>query len=936
MSFKCTAEILITFLKLRNIDLLQQGLYNVSVTARVKDNSDKKSNITPLDLRCSDVSGRRGMWEDTPNDLYPDAEILYGKKIIYTRTFFVRFQEQVEVLDEVAAFKVEFDINKLLRTWKDGVVLTFDLWHCSKEDVEKLPAYHFERELEDGNWESYSDSACATIMKGIQKGKQVIKFKHRSVKHIIQNDPENDILVEIPTTKKTKTREVRKSPKVYPRSAFEKVATREICIQNVCLPHTEWIPVVWQNWYAATCHVLVHTNIISMEYVPPAEVPSNSYELTSSTGFLAAAKWALLGEVPEGRNQEIIIRFFHTLVSYLSYSYFYCVNWSQRLNDKPKPNPSFMAGCDTFFADIRKKLLEKEIDESENGKPKGDSILQYVDPMAGTPDTEESETPHKHGNRNNRCITNLTSDHAIPAYERVTTIRETPEPPIAVKVKNPCSEDIEKHLLMSGGTQTPSTSWLSNGMSGSDQLSTVISHAVTATLELTEKFEAIIEQEDSEAKITETFVSMLSSLSHENAEMWKMLSRHLPLNTSLMMTYSKKCFWRTETLRSKRAITSAAIPSTVTDVLKPLQSTSGNLRIPDAIPPYVQMTFSYPEHTFVEYELLSVGIPKGTLLAHGKKAGDLQLSRSQKESVGSDEGSDQAPRRSETSDPRVEKLLNIVSSGGDDADSSIGTHLIVFVHGYKGNKYDLRALRNHLALSLSGSNYLVARSLEDYADENISKLGDILADEVEEYIRSENLKIGRLSFIGHSMGTIVIRAAIQCQVMEKYLRYLHTFVSLSGPHLGVADAESVRVSSALWILSTVWQSANIKQLRLDTPFLHSLSATDNIGMFKHVVLLSSDDDDFVSRQSATLDFGAAAGCRNPQKASLVEDMLRNLTMQLTLCTTVLRFNVRFHPVGRPELSTAMQRAVGKSVHVAFLANPDFIHTFVCLFRHFFV
>ena len=263
--------------------------------------------------------------------------------------------------------------------------------------------------------------------------------------------------------------------------------------------------------------------------------------------------------------------------------------------------------------------------------------------------------------------------------------------------------------------------------------------------------------------------------------------------------------------------------------------------------------------------------------------------------------------------------------------------MIVLVHGYQGNKYDLRALRNHLALSISvGVDFLVARSIEDHADDDISKLGDLLAQEVVDHIRTENQRIGQISFIGHSMGTIVIRAAIQCPVMEKYLNCLRTFVSLSGPHLGVADAESVRVSSALWVLSTLWQSTNIKQLRLDTPFLHSLSATDNIGLFKHVILLSSEDDDFVSRQSATLDFGTAAACRNPQKASVVEDILRNLTMQLALCSTVLRFNVRFHPVGRPELSTAMQRAVGKSVHIAFLANPDFIHTFVCLFRQYFV
>lgn len=42
------------------------------------------------------------------------------------------------------------------------------------------------------------------------------------------------------------------------------------------------------------------------------------------------------------------------------------------------------------------------------------------------------------------------------------------------------------------------------------------------------------------------------------------------------------------------------------------------------------------------------------------------------------------------------------------------------------------------------------------------------------------------SFIGHSLGTIIIRAALARDEMEPYLDRLHCFLSLSGPHLGTA------------------------------------------------------------------------------------------------------------------------------------------------------
>ena len=42
------------------------------------------------------------------------------------------------------------------------------------------------------------------------------------------------------------------------------------------------------------------------------------------------------------------------------------------------------------------------------------------------------------------------------------------------------------------------------------------------------------------------------------------------------------------------------------------------------------------------------------------------------------------------------------------------------------------------------------------------------------------------SFIGHSLGNIIIRAALAQPLMKPWLSKLHTFLSLSGPHLGTA------------------------------------------------------------------------------------------------------------------------------------------------------
>ena len=63
-------------------------------------------------------------------------------------------------------------------------------------------------------------------------------------------------------------------------------------------------------------------------------------------------------------------------------------------------------------------------------------------------------------------------------------------------------------------------------------------------------------------------------------------------------------------------------------------------------------------------------------------------------------------------------------------------------------------------------------------------MGERLAGEVINYIDEwcPRGKIEKLSFIGHSLGGIIIRAALPH--LEKYKDKLNTYMSLSTPHLG--------------------------------------------------------------------------------------------------------------------------------------------------------
>lgn len=51
------------------------------------------------------------------------------------------------------------------------------------------------------------------------------------------------------------------------------------------------------------------------------------------------------------------------------------------------------------------------------------------------------------------------------------------------------------------------------------------------------------------------------------------------------------------------------------------------------------------------------------------------------------------------------------------------------------------------------------------------------------------------SFIGHSLGNIIIRSVLTRPRFRYYLNKLHTFLSLSGPHLGTLYNNSALVST---------------------------------------------------------------------------------------------------------------------------------------------
>ena len=86
----------------------------------------------------------------------------------------------------------------------------------------------------------------------------------------------------------------------------------------------------------------------------------------------------------------------------------------------------------------------------------------------------------------------------------------------------------------------------------------------------------------------------------------------------------------------------------------------------------------------------------------------------------------------------------------------------------------------------------------DKTEESIAALGKRLAIEVMRYVElvKEPYKV---SFVGHSMGGIIVRAALEH--LEFLEEHFHAYISLCSPHLGYLYEPSTLVQAGLWFMN---------------------------------------------------------------------------------------------------------------------------------------
>lgn len=264
--------------------------------------------------------------------------------------------------------------------------------------------------------------------------------------------------------------------------------------------------------------------------------------------------------------------------------------------------------------------------------------------------------------------------------------------------------------------------------------------------------------------------------------------------------------------------------------------------------------------------------------------------------------------------------------------------IVVFVHGFQGHHLDLRLVRNQWLLMDPKVEFLMSEANEEKTSGDFREMGKRLAQEVISFVKKKMDKVSRsgplrnikLSFVGHSIGNVIIRTALAESIMEPYLRYLYTYVSVSGPHLGYLYSSNSLFNSGLWVLKKLKNTQCIHQLTftddpdLQNTFFYKLCKQKTLDNFRNIILISSPQDGYVPYHSARIELCPASSSDYSKKGKVFSEMLNDCWDQIRAPSCehrlFMRCDVNFDTSNQ---ARNLNTIIGRAAHIEFLESDIF-------------
>jgi hypothetical protein len=267
----------------------------------------------------------------------------------------------------------------------------------------------------------------------------------------------------------------------------------------------------------------------------------------------------------------------------------------------------------------------------------------------------------------------------------------------------------------------------------------------------------------------------------------------------------------------------------------------------------------------------------------------------------------------------------------DENEDDDRLHLCICVHGLDGNSGDLRLIRTYLELALPGAklDFLMSEHNQENTFDDIEVMTVQLIKEINDHIESYGLDPFRISFIGHSLGNLIVRSTVSHEDFKPFVGKLHTYLSLSGPHLGTLYNSSGLINIGMWVMQKWKKSGSLLQLSLKDnsdmykTFLYKLSAKPAFEYFKNVLLVASPQDRYVPFHSARIEMCKAA-VKDSVYGSIYKEMVTNILRPIKENPNInFKRYTAFHT-----LPGGTSNFIGRAAHIAVLDSELFVEKLI--------
>ena len=255
-----------------------------------------------------------------------------------------------------------------------------------------------------------------------------------------------------------------------------------------------------------------------------------------------------------------------------------------------------------------------------------------------------------------------------------------------------------------------------------------------------------------------------------------------------------------------------------------------------------------------------------------------------------------------------------------------GAHLIVLVHGYQGSTHDVRLIRNQgmlvamflfqvltsVACLCPDALIYSSSSNEQHTDGNLREMGLRLANEVTSFVEKHSTSfyfIGKISFIAHSLGGLIVRSALPH--LNKYKKSFNLFMTLSTPHIGITNRI---IESGVLIMNLFKKSEVLEQLTLRDGFsledceLYRLASIEGMCWFKRIILVGSSQDRY-----APISTSIISGSFNDDNQALLGKRFSSMLRDVSYQTIDVSFDIQD--------SSSLDSVLGRAAHIKFLESP---------------